>query len=298
VNPINANRGVTLKHKGQINWGQINIVRDQSGQLTLFIFTLPILMKPNCILHTMNKQPRAIERNLSFKLSSSFLLLCLSVLGSPSAMAIEEPAYKIISKAGTFEVRQYAPMMVAETLVEGDMDEASNRGFRRIADYIFGNNQTAQGGAASKIAMTAPVTVEPQSAKIAMTAPVTMGAVVPESGNAAGNTGTAMAASNKWRVHFVMPSQYTLANIPQPKNTDVKLREIPGKLFAVNSYSGLNTESRVQAKTDELSAWLSAQKLKALGSPQLSRYDPPWTLPMFRRNEIMIEVEDLAAAVR
>jgi hypothetical protein len=95
-----------------------------------------------------------------------------------------------------------------------------------------------------------------------------------------------------------MPSQYTLANIPQPKNTDVKLREITGKLFAVNSYSGLNTESRVQAKTDELSAWLTAQKLKALGSPQLSRYDPPWTLPMFRRNEIMMEVEDLVAAVR
>jgi hypothetical protein len=173
-------------------------------------------------------------------------------------------------------------MLVAETMVEGDMDEASNRGFRRIADYIFGNNQAVQGGTSAKITMTAPVTLEPQSEKIAMTAPVTVSTAGPES---------AMTASNKWRVHFVMPSQYTLANIPQPKNSEVKLREIPGKVFAVNGYTGFNTEARVQSKTDELSAWVSSQKLKPLSSPQLSRYDPPWTLPMFRRNEIMIEIE-------
>ena len=201
-------------------------------------------------------------------------------------MAIEEPPFKVISKTGTFEIRQYASMLVAETLVEGDMDEASNRGFRRIADYIFGNNQVAQGGSAAKIAMTAPVTVEPQSEKIAMTAPVTVSTANPES---------VMTASNKWRVHFVMPSQYTLANIPQPKNSEVKLREVPGKIFAVNSYTGFNTQARVQAKTDELSAWIGSQKMKVLSSPQLSRYDPPWTLPMFRRNEIMIEIEELKA---
>lgn len=210
------------------------------------------------------------------------LLLTGLLLCQQAAMAIEEPTFKVISKSGSFEIRQYAPMLVAETMVEGDMDEASNRGFRRIADYIFGNNQAAQGGTSAKIAMTAPVTVEPQSEKIAMTAPVTVSAAGPES---------VMTASNKWRVHFVMPSQYTLANIPQPKNSEVKLREIPGKVFAVNSYTGFNTEARVQSKTDELSAWVSSQKLKPLSSPQLSRYDPPWTLPMFRRNEIMIEIE-------
>jgi hypothetical protein len=109
------------------------------------------------------------------------LLFLGLLLWNHSAMAIEEPAFKVVSKSGSFEVRQYAPMMVAETLVEGDMDEASNRGFRRIADYIFGNNQSAQGGNAAKIAMTAPVTVEPQSEKIAMTAPVTISAAGAES---------------------------------------------------------------------------------------------------------------------
>ena len=216
------------------------------------------------------------------KIQNFFLVGLL--LWNHSAMAIEEPSFKVISKTGTFEIRQYAPMLVAETTVEGDMDEASNRGFRRIADYIFGNNQAAQGGNAAKIAMTAPVTVEPQSEKIAMTAPVTVSAANPES---------VMTNSNKWRMHFVMPSQYTMANIPQPKNAEVKLREIPGKFFAVSSYTGFNTQSKVQAKTDELSAWVVGQKLKALSSPQLSRYDPPWTLPMFRRNEIMIEIEEV-----
>jgi len=215
------------------------------------------------------------------------LLFLGLLLWNHSAMAIEEPAFKVVSKSGSFEVRQYAPMMVAETLVEGDMDEASNRGFRRIADYIFGNNQSAQGGNAAKIAMTAPVTVEPQSEKIAMTAPVTISAAGAES---------VMTTSNKWRVHFVMPSQYTLANIPQPKNSDVKLREIPGKFFAVSSFTGFNTQSRVQAKTDELLAWVLSQKMKTLSSPQLSRYDPPWTLPMFRRNEIMVEIEEVKAS--
>ena len=197
------------------------------------------------------------------------------------AMAIEEPTYKVIITSGTFELRQYAPMLVAETLVEGDMDEAGRAGFRRIADYIFGNNQGHAGTSSTKIAMTVPVTMEPQSQKIVMTAPV---ALIPAE---------TMASSRQWRVHFVMPSEYNMNTIPKPQNPDVKLREIPGKLFAVNRFTGLNTQSRVQAKTDELSVWIGQKNLKVLGQAQLARYNPPWTLPMFRRNEIMIEVEDM-----
>ena len=114
--------------------------------------------------------------------------------------------------------------------------------------------------------MTAPVTVEPQ---------------VSESN---------MQAAQKWRIHFVMPSQYTLANIPKPKNEAVILREIPSKIFLVNSYSWLNTLSRVQNKTDAALEWANRKGLKVIGVPQLSRYDPPWTLPMFKRNEIMLEI--------
>lgn len=78
-------------------------------------------------------------------------------------MAIEEPKYKVTNSDGSFEIRQYAPILIAETLVEGDMDEASSKGFRLIADFIFGNNQIADASTGEKIAMTAPVTVEPHN---------------------------------------------------------------------------------------------------------------------------------------
>jgi hypothetical protein len=180
-----------------------------------------------------------------------------------------------------FEVRHYTPILIAETIVEGDMDAASSKGFRLIADYIFGNNQQADSDKKAKIAMTAPVTVEPQSSKITMTAPVTVEPQAAES---------SMKTTKTWRINFVMPSQYTLATIPKPKNNAVTLREVPSKYFIVHKYSGFNTVSRVQTKTDEAIEWATKRSYKIIGTPQLSRYDPPWTLPMFRRNEIMIEI--------
>ena len=209
------------------------------------------------------------------------LALLVGLLWMQSAMAIEEPHYDVRISQGPFELRHYAPTLVAETVVDGDMDAASGKGFRLIADYIFGNNRAAGSQQAAKIAMTAPVTMEPQSSKMAMTAPVT---IEPQSGN------TAMAEATQWRIHFVMPSQYTLANIPKPNNSAVTLRELPRKHFVVYRYSGFNTLARVQEKTNDALAWAQQQSLKVVGTPQLSRYDPPWTLPMFRRNEIMVEV--------
>ena len=218
-------------------------------------------------------------KNLAIKnirVGSLLVLLCIG-----HAMAIEEPKYDVIQTDGSFEIRKYAPILIAETFVDGDMDEASSKGFRLIADFIFGNNQVTDSNASSKIAMTAPVTAEPVSKKNAMTAPVT---VEPQSFE------SNMQAAKKWRIHFVMPSQFTLANIPKPKNDAVTLRDVPSKFFVVHSYSGFNSLARIQAKTDEALEWANRKALKVLGQPQLSRYDPPWTLPMFRRNEIMLEV--------
>lgn len=216
-------------------------------------------------------------------LKKSFLLLGLlgTSFFSPIAMAIEEPRYEVLVSDGAFELRRYAPMLVAETWVDGDMDAASNKGFRLIADFIFGNNELPGSDQKSKIAMTAPVTIEPQSSKIAMTAPVT---VEPQSDDAS------LESAQRWRIHFVMPSTYTLENIPKPRNEAVRLREVPTKYFVVHKYSWLNTQSRVQQKTQETLQWAQQRSLQVLGAPQLARYDPPWTPPMLRRNEIMVEV--------
>ena len=216
----------------------------------------------------------------------ALMALVLGLWGM-AAMAIEEPAFEVIVKSGEFEIRQYRPFIVAEAMVDGEMNAASSAGFRLIADYIFGNNQSVRGvadKAAEKIAMTAPVTMEPVAAaeKIAMTAPVTM---EPQGSG----TGGTMKAT-RWRVHFVMPSQYSMATLPKPNNPAVMLRQVPGKRYAVLAFSGLAGEKKVQQKTDELFAWLNSKNLKPLAVPQLARYDPPWTLPSLRRNEILGEI--------
>ena len=158
------------------------------------------------------------------------------------------------------------------------MDSASSRGFRLIADYIFGNNEKAG------IAMTVPVVVEPAagSEKIAMTVPVSIEPQTEQEG--------AMAGAKRWRIHFVMPSQYSMATLPKPVNSLVGLREIPAKSFAAITYTGFNSESSAQAKTDELARWMKSKNLEAVGKPKLARYNPPWTLPFLRRNEILLEI--------
>ena len=185
-------------------------------------------------------------------------------------MATEEPSYTVIEQSGDFELRAYSPMIVAETLVSGSVGDASSAGFRLIADYIFGNNTSREGGN-EKISMTAPVTMEPESEKISMTAPVSM-----------------EQTGDQWRVHFVMPSQYTLDTLPKPNNPAVRLREVPASNYAVIRFSGLVGEKKRAAKTAELMTWLASKGITPTGQPELARYNPPWTLPFLRRNEVMV----------
>ena len=214
------------------------------------------------------------------------LLFCFLVglMATSAALAIEEPKYKILDQEAGFELRQYAPFIVAETWVDGDMDAASNKGFRIIADYIFGNNKAPQSTQSSKIAMTAPVTLAPdaQPLKLDMTAPVSVQPAVDAS---------TWVQTQRWRVQFVMPAKYTLESLPLPNNSAVTLREVAAKTVAVAKYSGLNTDSRIRKETQALTDWVHARKLVSSGPPQLARYDPPWVLPMLRRNEIHIEIK-------
>jgi len=195
-----------------------------------------------------------------------------------TAMATEEPKYNVIKKSAPFELRAYAPKIIAETAVSGDLDAASSAGFKLIADYIFGNN-TAPAGGNEKISMTAPVTMESvpnQSKKISMTAPVSMAQ--------AGGQGE----FNQWRMHFVMPSEYTMDTLPKPNNPAVTLREIPKSHYAVYRFSWFASEEKVAQKTKELLAWMKSNNITPTGKAELARYNPPWTLPFLRRNEIMI----------
>lgn len=180
---------------------------------------------------------------------------------------VEQPKYKVVETDANIEVRDYPAMIVAEANVSGERDKAISEGFRTIADYIFGNNSSAQ-----KVAMTAPVTQQ-GSEKIAMTAPVTQ-----------------QGDGHTWTVRFVMPSSYTMETLPKPKNPSVKLMQVAGKRFAVIRFSGLAGEDSLKRHTDELNKFVSVKNLKALSAPTYAFYNPPWTLPFLRRNEVMVEV--------
>ena len=193
-------------------------------------------------------------------------------------MATEEPKFTILNQTEDFELRRYDAQIVAQTWVTGSQMVASNKGFKTLANYIFGNN-TAPTGESSNISMTTPVMMQPngndsakdKSAKIAMTAPVNM-----------------QQDTGQWRVQFVMPSQYTMQTLPKPNNADITIVELPVQTYGVITFSGLAREKKVAEKTQALQEWMQAQNLIMTGSPELARYNPPWILPFMRRNEIMI----------
>lgn len=187
----------------------------------------------------------------------------------PIVSNVEQAKYDVVESHGAIEIRDYAPMIVAETEVKGERESAINHGFRMIADYIFGNNISAQ-----KVTMTAPVTQQ-ASEKIAMTSPVT------QQGSDSGN----------WKVHFVMPSTYTIDTLPKPKNEAVKLKEIPAKRYVVIRFSGVGNSKRLAKETADLEAFVAQKNLKPVASPTFAFFNPPWTLPFLRRNEVMIEIE-------
>jgi len=197
-----------------------------------------------------------------------FAVLGLGSLGT-NAHAIEEPAYTVVRQYQAFEVRQYTPYLVAEVNVPGPASEAGNQGFKILAAYIFGKNKGDR-----KIEMTAPVTQTPEPRKIAMTAPVTQ---------AASETG--------FIVQFTMPMEFTLDTLPEPLDSRVKLRELPGGRFAVIRYSGTWSESNYADHLTQLRQAVKAAGIATRGDPIYSRYNAPFVPWFLRRNEIWLHVE-------
>ena len=183
-------------------------------------------------------------------------------------MAIEEADYEVVEKEEDFEVRKYEPFIVAETLVEGDFSDVGNVGFRRLYDYISGNNRKQ-----ASISMTAPVTQEAGSEKISMTAPVTQEKV--------GRT---------WRITFMMPSQYTMETLPEPLDPNVKLNQEAKRVVAALRYSGTWSQKRYNEKEARLFEWIQKRGFKAVGEPIFARYNSPFMPWFLRRNEVLIPV--------
>ena len=186
----------------------------------------------------------------------------------PIMSNVETPSYKVIQSKGKIEIREFDPMVIAEVQLVGRRKDAISSGFKLLADYIFGNNISRE-----NVNTTATIQ-RPASEKIAMTAPVQQ-----------------QLANNSWLVSFVMPSEYNLEDLPNPKNIEVKLKNVPVKRFVTIQFSGTSSDENLAKHKKLLVEFIETNSISVTGTPKYAFYNPPWTLPLMRRNEVMFEVQ-------
>jgi hypothetical protein len=195
------------------------------------------------------------------------LLLLLTLAAMPLfSHAIEEPKFEVIRQIDSVELRQYAPYVVAEVVLDARAEDAGNRAFPILAGYIFGKNKGER-----KFAMTAPVTQTAAPVKMEMTAPVTQAAV-----------------QGGMRVQFVLPEGVTLESAPEPLDSRVQLRLVPASQWAAIRYSGTWSQANYDEHLGKLQAILAGAGLATQGEPVLARYNGPMTPWFMRRNEIWL----------
>jgi hypothetical protein len=205
------------------------------------------------------------------RLIYSFFALFFSLF-SLVVQAIEEPKYQVIKEFDEFEIRQYPPYIVAETLVNGPVEDASYNAFSRLGGYILGANQGS-----NSIEMTAPVAQT--EVRIDVDQPINQQKTLTKTGE------------TQYLVQFAMPSAMTLQTLPKPNDSRVILRELPERKFAVIRYSGSWTDSEYQIQLDTLSKAMREQGLFAEGQPIWARYNSPWMPSFLRRNEILWQIK-------
>ncbi len=196
-----------------------------------------------------------------------FLFVFVFIPQAEQAMAIVEAEYQVVKTEGSFELRDYAPQILAETSVDGEFEEAGSSAFRRLFGYISGSNKSQ-----SEIAMTAPVAQQP-SEKIAMTAPVGQ-----------------QKTGDRWVVSFMMPASYSMETLPVPDDPQVTIRQVPARRMAAVRYSGFWSEKNYQKNKLKLDYWIEKEGLKVSGEAIWARYNSPFSLWFFRRNEILVPV--------
>lgn len=204
-----------------------------------------------------------VQRSIAERISNAFNLV-ISVFG----IRIEkEPAYREIVKQGTKSIRSYSAYVIVKTQQMGDLRNDEKESFYKLFNYISGENEEQE-----KMPMTAPVLQGRPTQKIAIASPV--------------------LPYNKqgWDMSFVLPQNYSPKNAPTPSDASLKLDYIPAQIVGVIRYSGAVNESRINSLFLELKQWLESQGYQVVSDLRSARYDPPFTLPFLRRNEIHVDV--------
>ena len=201
-----------------------------------------------------------------FLFIGTILLQGCSVFGIRTVEILD---YSILEKDGKFDIRQYDDYWVVRTEIDGEYKKSTGEGFRLLFSYISGDNKQQE-----KIAMTGPVMQQEKGEKIAMTGPVIQ-----------------QKRGTSWIMEFVLPSKYDKIQPPEPINPDVSIVKVAGYRAAALSYSGNLREEKYNEKIKELMDIVTSKGLQPIGGPFSAGYDPPWTIPFLKRNEVIIRIE-------
>jgi effector-binding domain-containing protein len=204
------------------------------------------------------------------KIYSAGLAICLSSCSVIGIDSTPQAKYNTVKKQDDYSIRIYKPLILAQiTVADSDYKTAVNKGFMLLFKYITGANTVNE-----KISMTAPVLTEQKSQNIEMTAPVLIN-----------------GDNNSWTIAFVLPDNYTIESAPKPTNKDIKLIEKPQTKMAIIKFSGFMNKSKIDENTTELIKWVKDNNLEMVGEPMAAGYNPPWTIPFLRTNEVMVAVK-------
>ena len=190
----------------------------------------------------------------------SLIIAFITIVYTNISMALEEPDYKIIKSNQNYEIRKYSDRLAVEVEFSSE-----SSGFRYLFNYISGENTTSE-----KVSMTVPVT---QSAKIDMTAPVTQS-----------------NKDGKMLMQFYLPSKFSIENAPIPTNKRVKLVTIEGGYYAVKRYSGRTSDTNYKKHLEKLKENLISDNIETLDDGIKAIFNGPFTLPIMRRNEVMMKI--------
>jgi hypothetical protein len=210
-----------------------------------------------------------------WKTSAMGLILVIvigALISGPLMSNVEHPQYVVTEKHKSIELRDYSPRTIAQVSTSGTREEAISSGFRQLADYIFGNNIAREFMSAEKQASQGQIST---NKKIAMTAPVEQSKV-----------------NDTWTITFTMPSEHTLETLPSPKNAAITLSTVPPQSFIAIQFSGTNSTQNIGIHENKLRSFCEQNNIKIKNDAIYAFYNPPWTLPILRRNEVMFPIDE------
>ena len=196
------------------------------------------------------------------------MVTALILVGAINVMAIEEAKYDVIKKDNHFEIREYAPHIIAETVVEGNLEDAGKRHSKGFFATFRRQPLSRQSGDDGPCIPTANGGKNQDDCSV-----------------------TQQRDKGSWVVSFMMPSSYTIETLPEPEDPRVSLRQVPARRMAAIRYSGFWSEKGYLRNKAELESWMNRMGLIGVSDPIWARYNPPFIPWFLRRNEILIPID-------